>query len=63
MGQGVSLASLTFPGLPRFFCSSVFIDGCGRAALFRIHVLLSMQTEEQKERGRPENEARVSPKG
>ena len=26
---------------------------------FRIHVLLSTQTEEQKERGRPGNEARL----
>ena len=47
--------------IPLSFCSSVCIDGCGRAVhfspLFQIHVLLSMQTEEQKERGRPGNEA------
>ena len=45
----------SFPGLPRFLCSSVsIIHGCGR-------VLLSTETEEQKKRGRPGNEA--TPKG
>ena len=37
----------SFPGLPRFFCSSVSV----------IRVLLSTETEEQKKRGRPGNEA------
>ena len=50
----------SFPGLPRFFCSLVSVDniihGSGRAA-FRIRVLLSTETEEQKKRGRPGNEA------
>ena len=35
-----------FPGLPRFFCSSVCVDNNTR-----IRVLLSMQTEEQKKNG------------
>ena len=64
----------SFPGLPRFFCSSVSVDNNtrmrkggekrGRAAKnaevsppFHIRVLLSTETEEQKKRGRPGNEA------
>ena len=50
--QGGCVAS--FPGLPRFFlssCSSVCVDSY-------IRVLLSTQTEEQRERGRAGNEAR-----
>ena len=50
----------SFPCLPNFF---LLFDGYRRAArhslsLFRIRVLLSTQTEEQKERVRPGNEAR-----
>ena len=37
-----------------FFCSSVCV-------IFRIRVLLSMQTEEQKEQGRPGNEVSHHP--
>ena len=42
----------SFPGLPRFFCSSVSIDNNTR-----IRVSLSTETEDQKKRGRPGNEA------
>ena len=48
----------SFPGLPRFFCSSVSVDNNTRMRKpFRIRVLLSTETEEQKKRGRPGNEA------
>ena len=68
--RGQSLAS--FLGLPHFFCSSVSVDNNtwmrkgGEKRLprfsppFRIRVLLSTETEEQKKRGRPGNEARQS---
>ena len=68
-GGGNGLAS--FPGLPRFFCSSVSVDNntrmwkggkkralphpciirAAKNAPFRIRVLLSMETEEQKKTG------------
>ena len=57
MTHGTLVAS--FPGLPVFFVLQfplTIIHGCGRAA-FRIRVLLSTETEEQKKRGRPGNEA------
>ena len=64
--SGAIVAS--FPGLPRFFCSSVSVDNNTRmrpkgsekrSPPFRIRVLLSTETEEQKKRGRPGNEARA----
>ena len=53
----------SFPGLPRFFYSSVSVDNNTRmrkgfSPPFRIRVSLSTETEEQKKRGRPGNEAR-----
>ena len=50
----------SFPGLPRFFCSSVSVDNNTRMRKGRpsASVLLSTETEEQKKRGRPGNEAR-----
>ena len=51
----------SFSGLPLSFCSSFCVDRYGRVVhfspLFTIHESLSTQTEEQKERGRPGNEA------
>ena len=55
----------SFPGLPRFFCSSVSVDNNIRirkggekfSPPFRIRVLLSTETEEQKKRSWPGNEA------
>ena len=55
--HGTLVAS--FPGLPVFSVLQfplTIIHGCGRAA-FHIRVLLSTETEEQKKRGRPGNEA------
>ena len=58
-----TLLLASFPGLPRFFCSSVSVDNNtrmwkgGEKPPFRIRVLLSTETEEQKKRGRPGNEA------
>ena len=59
--SGAIVAS--FPGLPRFFCSSVSVDNNTRmrrkkfAALPHPCIIVN-ETEEQKKRGRPENEAR-----
>ena len=53
----------SFPGLPRFFCSSVSVDNNTRmrkGGEIRIRVLLSTETEEQKKRGRPGNEATLN---
>ena len=48
----------SFPGLPRFFCSSVSVDNNTRMRKGRPSAsVLSTETEEQKKRGRPGNEA------
>ena len=60
------VAWTSFPGLPRFFCSSVSVDNNTRmwkggetrfSPPFCIPVLLSTETKEQKKQGRPGNEA------
>ena len=33
-GVATGFVLALFPGLPRFFCSSVSVDGCGTAAKF-----------------------------
>ena len=52
-----TLQLASFPGLPHFFCSSVSVDNNTRMRKGGIRVLLSTETEEQKKRGRPGNEA------
>ena len=58
-----TLILASFPGLPRFFCSSVSVDNNtrmrkgGEMPPFRICVLLSTETGEQKKRSRPGNKA------